>query len=104
MHNLLNEPHGVCLICCNNKRYGSTNNTVRRVEVIIAAWQGHSFKSIVTISNGYDSGSYDHAKLRAELRDEISNCGLWKKKKKNFYMLRPVNKTDHMQQGMNVLA
>ena len=21
-----------------------------------------------------------------------------------FYMLRPVNKTDHMQQGMNVLA
>ena len=27
-----------------------------------------------------------------------------KKKIEEFYMLRPVNKTDHIQQGMNVLA
>ena len=29
---------------------------------------------------------------------------LEEEEEEEFYMLRPVNKTDHMQQGMNVLA
>ena len=28
----------------------------------------------------------------------------YKRKEEEFYMLRPVNKTDHMQQGTSVLA
>ena len=38
------------------------------------------------------------------LKDGTVTTPYLKKKKKKFYMLRPVNKTDHMQQGMNVLA
>ena len=41
--------------------------------------------------------------LQIGVPHRFANCQL-DEEEEEFYMLRPVNKTDHMQQGMNVLA
>ena len=42
--------------------------------------------------------------LQIGVPHRFANCQLDEEEEEDFYMLRPVNKTDHMQQGMNVLA